>query len=281
MQLCKMKRKFKLGYSPCPNDTYIFGALALGLIPSQLDYSITLADVDELNTLSVEQDFDVIKMSYHAFAYQTEHYQMLPYGSALGFGVGPLLISGRKSAVDEIKKVAIPGELTTANFLFDFAYPKLKVEKTVMIFSEIEQAITSGRVDAGVIIHENRFTYQERGFYKIQDLGEYWESKSKLPIPLGGIAIKRGLNPEIKAKISDDLRASISLADRDFSLIEDYVKQYAQEMDVNIMKKHIDLYVNQSTRGLSVQDIESINFLLKNIRNGKSVRSKGLDWLAV
>lgn len=262
-----MKTQIKLGYSPCPNDTYIFGGLALDLIPDQMTYSITLADVDELNTLATQQDFDVIKMSYHAWAYQTEHYQMLPYGSALGFGVGPLFISTSNRSLGQIKKIAIPGELTTANLLFDFAFSHLNVDKVVMLFSEIEDAISDGRVDAGVIIHENRFTYHERGFHCIQDLGEYWESISHLPIPLGGIAIKRSLPNASKLKICNDLKKSIALADRDFSLIENYVKQYAQEMDVGIMKQHIDLYVNQSTRGLSSVDIKSIQYLLDFIAN--------------
>jgi len=269
----------KLGYSPCPNDTYIFGGLAMGLVPDQLDYQITLADVDLLNTLAHDMSYDVIKMSYHAWAYQTDQYQMLPYGSALGFGVGPLLISQGSKTMREIKRVAIPGQFTTANLLFDFAFAGANVEKEVMLFSNIESAISSGRVDAGVIIHENRFTYRERGFHCIQDLGEYWESKSQLPIPLGGIAVKRSLPSETKAMICSDLKRSINLADQNFHLIEEYVKEYAQEMDISVMKKHIDLYVNQSTRGLSEQDISSIDYLLNYISKTQQDHQSHSDWL--
>ncbi len=277
-----MKRKISLAYSPCPNDTYIFGGIALGLVSDQLHYDITLGDVGLLNSLGTQSSFDVIKMSYHAWAYLTDEYQMLPFGSALGFGVGPLLIADQQEMVDvgKIHRVAIPGKFTTANMLLDFAYGSNLFEKEVMIFSEIEAAISNGEVDAGVIIHENRFTYQERGYHCIQDLGQYWETETKLPIPLGGIAVKRSLPDGTKQAICRDLQESIALADRDFDLIRDYVKRYAQDMDVEIMKKHIDLYVNQSTRGLSKEDIRSIEYLLTHISKTNQHVNLHADWLA-
>ena len=269
-----MKTHLTLAYSPCPNDTYIFGGIGLNLIESPLEYSIVLEDIAELNSMAQVGEYDVIKLSYHAWASMLDQYQMLPYGSALGFGVGPLLIVNPGTQLNEIKRVAIPGKHTTANFLLDFAFRDRGFEKVEMLFSDIESELKSGRVEAGVIIHENRFTYAERGFICLQDLGEYWESKTKLPIPLGGIAIKRSLDNDVKSQVLTDIQASIQLADHDINAISSYIEEHAQEMDISVMQQHIDLYVNQSTRGLSETDKASIEFLLSEIAKSKDLGQK-------
>ncbi len=275
-----MKTHLTLAYSPCPNDTYIFGGIALNLIKSPLNYSIILEDIAALNSMALVGEHDVIKLSYHAWASMIDRYQMLPYGSALGFGVGPLLIVNPGTQLSEINRVAIPGQYTTANFLLDFAYRDQDFEKVEMLFSDIESELKSGRVDAGVIIHENRFTYEERGFVCVQDLGDYWEKQTDLPIPLGGIAIKRSLDDEVKSQVSRDIYASIQLADSDFNAISTYIKNYAQEMDISVMQQHIDLYVNQSTRGLSLTDKDSIDFLLSEIAKSRDIpQENGKNWL--
>ncbi len=275
-----MKTHLTLAYSPCPNDTYIFGGIALNLIKSPLNYSIILEDIAALNSMALVGEHDVIKLSYHAWASMIDRYQMLPYGSALGFGVGPLLIVNPGTLLSEINRVAIPGQYTTANFLLDFAYRDQDFEKVEMLFSDIESELKSGRVDAGVIIHENRFTYEERGFVCVQDLGDYWEKQTDLPIPLGGIAIKRSLDDEVKSQVSRDIYASIQLADSDFNAISTYIKNYAQEMDISVMQQHIDLYVNQSTRGLSLTDKDSIDFLLSEIAKSRDIpQENGKNWL--
>ena len=275
-----MKTHLTLAYSPCPNDTYIFGGIALNLIESPLTYDIALADIAALNTMAQAGEYDVIKLSYHAWASMIDDYQMLPYGSALGFGVGPLLIVNPGTELSDIIRVAIPGKHTTANFLLDFAYKDYGFEKVEMVFSDIESELKSGRVDAGVIIHENRFTYAERGFVCIQDLGDYWEKKTELPIPLGGIAIKRSLDDRVKSQVARDIKSSIQLADDNFTVISSYIKQHAQEMDISVMQQHIDLYVNQSTRGLSDTDRASIDYLLSEIANAGNLSPKdGQNWL--
>ncbi len=261
----------KIAYSPCPNDTFIFDALVHKKIESPYLWDVSLEDIKTLNQWAFESDYDVIKLSFHAFGYLTEKYQLLPYGSALGVGVGPLLISNKGLNLKELegKRIGIPGEFTTANFLFDFA-SKVNVKKKIMLFSDIEDAIQSGAIDAGVIIHENRFTYQQKGFVKLLDLGEYWESKTKLPIPLGGIAVLKSLPLKTKLEISQLLSKSINYAFDHPELVLPYVKSNAQSMDPVVMKKHIDLYVNEFTRDLTLEGVQAIDFLLDNfVKSGK------------
>ena len=238
--------EIELGFSPCPNDTFIFDAMVHGRIDTEgITFKVTMADVEELNRLAMTNALHVTKLSFHAYAYVFERYQLLNSGSALGNNCGPLLISKRIIAPDEVNelRIAIPGKLTTANFLMGYAYPKA-VNKQEMLFSAIENAVATGEVDAGVIIHENRFTYAERGFHKIVDLGEYWEQKTGFPIPLGGIAVHRGVSPANRLKIDRVLRRSVGYA---MALPNDsmpYTCQYAQEMSEDVMRKHIALYVN-------------------------------------
>ena len=190
--------KLTLGFSPCPNDTFIFDAMVHHKIDTEgLEFEVVMEDVEELNQRAFAHELDITKLSFHAYAYLINRYVLLSAGSALGNNCGPLLIAKKEMSEKEINnsKIAIPGKFTTANFLLGLAYPKAQ-NKIPVLFSEIEEAILSGKVDAGLVIHETRFTYHERGLVKIIDLGEYWEGDTGLPIPLGGIVVKRGLSTE-------------------------------------------------------------------------------------
>jgi len=252
-----------LGFSTCPNDTFIFDAMVNGRIDTEgLHFNLHLADVEELNQLAFSSTLDISKVSYHAFAYLSADYQLLSSGSALGFNNGPLLISKHKIYPDELDglKIAIPGKFTTANLLLSIAYPKLQYKKEYL-FSDIEEVILSGEADAGVIIHENRFTYQSRGLLKIVDLGEYWDQQTGLPIPLGGIIVKRALPQEIRLKINRVLRRSVEYAFANPKDSLPFVRQHAQSMDESVMRSHIELYVNDFSVDLGVKGREAINIL--------------------
>ena len=255
--------KLTLGYSPCPNDTFIFDAMVHHKIDTEgLDFEVQLGDVEQLNQKAFEQTLDITKLSYHAYAYLIEHYALLTSGSALGKNCGPLLIS--KSAIDHqdvpTKSIAIPGKYTTANFLLSLAFPKAQ-QKKEMLFSDIEQEVFSEQVDAGLIIHENRFTYHERGLVKIIDLGEWWENKTQLPIPLGGIVVKRDLPVELQQKINRVLRRSVEYAFEHPEASLPYVQQHAQEMDTAVMQQHIGLYVNDFSIDLGAEGKQAIEYL--------------------
>ena len=252
-----------LGFSTCPNDTFIFDAMVNGRIDTEgLHFNLHLADVEELNQLAFSSTLDISKVSYHAFAYLSADYQLLSSGSALGFNNGPLLISKHKIYPDELDglKIAIPGKFTTANLLLSIAYPKLQYKKEYL-FSDIEEVILSGEADAGVIIHENRFTYQSRGLLKIVDLGEYWDQQTGLPIPLGGIIVKRALPQEIRLKINRVLRRSVEYAFANPKDSLPFVRQHAQSMDESVMRSHIELYVNDFSVDHGVKGREAINIL--------------------
>ena len=239
--------KISLGYSPCPNDCFIFDALVHNKIDTEgLEFEVLLEDVETLNRKAFEGITDVTKLSYHAYAHLTNEYVLLDSGSALGNNCGPLLISKREIAADEdisTLKIAIPGKYTTANFLLGLAYPNAK-NKVEMVFSDIERAVLNDEVDSGLIIHENRFTYQAKGLKKIIDLGEYWESTTKMPIPLGGIVIKRTMSDAIKQKVNRVLRKSVEYAFANPKASLEYVKAHSQEMSEEVMYNHIKLYVN-------------------------------------
>lgn len=211
-----------------------------------------MEDVETLNRMAFEGKLDVTKLSYHAFAYLTDKYQLLTSGSALGFNCGPLLI-GMPATVAKVKqdpsllnsiRIAIPGKFTTANFLLSLAYPAAK-NKMEMVFSGIESAVLSGEVDLGLIIHENRFTYRQKGLEKVIDLGEWWEAHTKNAIPLGGIVVDRRISQEKKLLINDLVKQSVEYAFAHPGDVMSFVKAHAQEMDEKVMKQHIDLYVNK------------------------------------
>lgn len=244
--------KLSIGFSPCPNDTFIFDALVHGKIDTEgLEFEPVLADVEALNQGAFAQRLDITKLSYHALGHVLDNYALLHSGSALGRNCGPLLIAREAIPQDQIaaKKIAIPGKYTTANFLFSIAFPDAKF-KEERLFSDIENDVLSGRVDVGLIIHESRFTFQEKGLVQLMDLGEYWEQTTGLPIPLGGIALRRNLPIAIHQKVDRVLRRSVAYAQAHPESSLDYVRQHAQEMDTAVMYQHIGLYVNDFTLDL-------------------------------
>ena len=256
-----------LGFSPCPNDCFMFDAIVNQRIDLEgLDFSVRLADVEALNNAAFAGEADVTKLSYHAYAYCLADYVLLDAGSALGRNCGPLLISKREISKPEVAagtlRIAIPGKYTTANFLLGLAFPQAQ-NKAELVFSAIEGAVLDEQVDAGLIIHENRFTYQARGLKKIVDLGEYWESETGAPIPLGGIVIKRSLPDEIKDRVNRVLRRSVEYAFAHRTASLDYVRAHAQEMDEDVMYRHIDLYVNEYSVDLGVEGRRAVELLFE------------------
>ncbi|MFC7525323.1 1,4-dihydroxy-6-naphthoate synthase [Parapedobacter sp. GCM10030251] len=258
--------RLTLGFSPCPNDTFIFDALIHHKIDTEgLDFEVYYEDVETLNQKAFKGELDVTKLSYHAYAYAVENYVLLNAGSALGFGVGPLLICKRpelmdSSSVPENLLVGIPGKYTTANFLLGLAYPHL-VNKQEMVFSAVEQALLDERIDLGLIIHENRFTYQDKGLHKIMDLGDYWERTTGAPIPLGGIVAKRQLPEEILHRIDRVIRKSVEYAFANPKSGLDFIRLHAQEMSEAVMYKHIELYVNRYSLSLGDEGKTAIRTL--------------------
>jgi 1,4-dihydroxy-6-naphthoate synthase len=238
--------KLTLGFSPCPNDTFIFDALVNKKIDTEgFEFEVMTEDVETLNEWTITGKLDITKLSFPAFFQSLDKYILLYSGSALGNAVGPLLVSAsNKNTVNvNSSSIAIPGIHTTANLLLSFAYPSA-LQKKPFLFSEIEDAVLNGKANLGVIIHENRFTYRDKGLYKVADLGEIWEEKMKLPIPLGGIAIKRNIDKQISLTIDRLIRKSLEYAFANYPLISDYVKEFSQTMSENVMRQHIDLYVN-------------------------------------
>lgn len=244
--------KLSLGFSPCPNDTFIFDAIIHKKVDTEgLEFEPIIEDVEALNQMAFRQELDITKLSFHAFAHLLAYYALLDAGSALGKNVGPLLIAKTDIPQKEFrnKHIAIPGKYTTANFLLSLAYPRAN-HKTEMLFSDIEQAVLDDEVDAGLIIHENRFTYQEKGLVKLIDLGEYWESTTHMPIPLGGIVVRRSLDQDVQQAINRVMSRSVAYALDNPESSRAYVAQYAQEMNPEVMQQHINLYVNEYTRDL-------------------------------
>ena len=254
-----------LGFSPCPNDCFMFDAIVNRRIDLEgLSFTPHLADVEALNRETFAGTADITKLSYHAYAYCRKDYVLLDAGSAVGRNCGPLLISARPIAPEEVRagqlRIAIPGVYTTANFLLGLAFPDA-TDRTPLVFSEIEGALLAGRFDAGLIIHENRFTYEAKGLHKIVDLGEFWEQKTGTPIPLGAIAVRRSLPDAVKQTVNRLVRRSVeyAFANRDASL--PYVRAHAQEMDEAVIYKHIDLYVNQFSVDLGDEGARAVTTL--------------------
>ena len=243
-------KKLSLGFSPCPNDTFIFDALIHHKIDTEgLDFDVFFDDVETLNKKALQGELDITKLSFHAFAHVSDKYVLLDAGSALGFGVGPLLISKTAYTPEEVKSkpslsVGIPGPYTTANFLLTIAFPELQNKKE-LVFSAIEQSLLNQELDLGVIIHENRFTYAQKGLHKIMDLGDYWEQQTGMPIPLGGIMINRNIDLETQLIVNRLIRKSVEYAFEHPEASSDFVRHHAQELDESVRKQHIDLYVNK------------------------------------
>ncbi len=257
--------KLTLGFSPCPNDTFIFDALIHHKIDTEgLDFEVFYDDVETLNQKAFRGELDITKLSYHAFAYVVDKYVLLDAGSALGFGVGPLLISNFEFSISDLnnvdRKIGIPGKYTTANFLLGLALPEA-TNKQELVFSEIEDAVLSGKVDVGLIIHENRFTYQNKGLKKIIDLGDYWEKQTGCAIPLGGIVANRKLPLDVQHKINRVLKKSVEFAFANPKSGLEFIRSHAQEMSEEVMYKHIELYVNKYSVDLGEEGRKAINLL--------------------
>jgi len=255
-------KDFTLGFSGCPNDAFIFYALVNNKVNFDLHFKYLVADVEELNKRVILKDLDVSKVSFHLFGYVSDEYVILPSGSALGKGCGPLLISKKQYPLEELSKkvIAIPGKWTTAHLLLKLLLPSLE-HTQIMYFNEIPDAVASGKVDAGVIIHESRFTYREKGLVCIADLGKWWEDTTGSVIPLGGIIAKRDLGTDILTKISNAIKESTIYAFSHKSQCMPFIKRYAQELEDNVIKKHIDLYVNDFTIDLGKEGKKALTLL--------------------
>ncbi|MHA4847200.1 1,4-dihydroxy-6-naphthoate synthase [Flavitalea antarctica] len=263
--------KFTLGFSPCPNDTFIFDALVNKKIDTLgLEFEVLLEDVQTLNEWAREGRLDISKISYGALPLFLDNYIVLTSGGALGKGVGPLLIASRELETADINNatIAIPGINTTAHLLFSLAYPAAK-NKTFLRFDGIENFVLDhaggpdGQHYLGVIIHENRFTYQQKGLKKIVDLGDFWEKETGYPIPLGGIVMKRKFAPELQRTINALIRESIEYAYAHEPELAPYVKQHSQEMEESVMRQHIDLYVNNYSLDLGSDGKDAVKMFLQ------------------
>ncbi len=271
---------FTLAFSPCPNDTFIFDALVNSKIDTEgFEFKVTLEDVETLNNNAISNQYDISKISYGVYHKIINDYIILDSGSALGTGVGPLLISKEKKYHDDVNQetIAIPGENTTAHFLFSMAYPKAK-NKVFLRYDEIEDFVKQGK-GLGVIIHENRFTYQKKGLHKIVDLGDYWEKTTKDPIPLGGIVIRRNIEKSIQQKITQLIQKSIVYAYSFYPELNDYIRNNSQEMTDAVMHQHIELYVNDYSKTLGPKGKEAVLKMLEVFN--VDVASKNEDYFFV
>ena len=259
-----------LGFSPCPNDCFMFDAIVHQRIDTEgLEFSVCMADVEALNKAAFAGEADVTKLSYHAFAHCASTYVLLDAGSALGRNCGPLLVSKRAISNEEVAagkvKIAIPGKYTTANFLLGLAFPEAR-DRTELVFSAIEPALLNDEYDAGLVIHENRFTYEAKGLKKIVDLGEFWESETGKPIPLGGIVANRSLPDEVKQRVNRVLRRSVEYAFAHRAASLPFVREHAQEMSEEVMYRHIDLYVNDYSVDLGAEGRRAVELLFERAR---------------
>jgi 1,4-dihydroxy-6-naphthoate synthase len=249
----------------------MFDAMVHGRIDCEgLDFSVRMADIEALNASAFAGEADVTKLSFHAYAYCADRYVLLDAGSALGRNCGPLLISQRTISNEEVAagklRIAIPGKYTTANFLLSLAFPTA-TNKTECLFSEIEDAVIDGVFDAGLIIHENRFTYQDKGLRKIIDLGEFWESETGAAIPLGGIVISRRLPDDVRQRANRVMRRSVEYAFANRTASLPFVRAHAQAMSDDVMYKHIDLYVNHYSVDLGPEGRRAVEVLFERARD--------------
>jgi 1,4-dihydroxy-6-naphthoate synthase len=259
--------KLSLGISPCPNDTYIFDAMLHGKIDTEgLEFMPRLEDVETLNQLAIEGSLDISKVSYGVVFQLLHQYRILEAGSALGKGVGPLFVSkniGHDEEIDFSKmRVALPGINTTAHLLFSLAYPEIK-NKTFVPFHVIEDMVINDEVDAGVIIHENRFTYQQKGLNKLSDLGDVWEKRTGAPIPLGGILVRRLFDLDLATKIDRVINRSLAFANDHADALPAFVTENAKEMNEEVMRNHISLYVNEFSLALGQEGRLAVMELIK------------------
>lgn len=260
--------KLKFGLSPCPNDTFIFHALIYKLIDWKgLDFEFIIADVEELNKRAEVGELDITKISYAAYSNLIDKYIVLNSGSALGYANGPLVVSKRKIFVDELydARIATPGFGTTANALFKMLAPDAK-NLSEYLFSDIEDAILSDEVDAGILIHENRFTYKQKGLKLVQDLGAFWEQKTKMPIPLGGIIARRDIGEDVLSAVDKIVSDSVWYAKKNPLAAVPFMKKKAQTIDDDVMQQHLELFVNDQTLCLNDEGREAIKHFCEELR---------------
>lgn len=257
--------KLSLGFSPCPNDTFIFDALVNGKIDTLgFQFEVAMEDVETLNRWAMQEKLDITKISYGVLPRIIPAYRVLDAGGALGKGVGPLLVARQPMDLEQVAglRIALPGANTTAHMLFTLAFPEA-TQKIFLPFHEIQDAVLRGDADAGVIIHENRFTYADKGLYKLLDLGEFWEHNTQSPIPLGGIVMNRRFDPAIMAKIDGLIRESVMYSWQQYPVLSDFVRDHAQEMSEDVMRQHINLYVNNYSAALGPEGRAAIWQLLE------------------
>lgn len=269
--------KLTLGFSPCPNDTFIFDALVNNKIDTRgLEFETVLEDVQTLNKWAIEGKLDITKLSYGVLPLVLNHYLVLNSGSALGKGVGPLLIKNEQLTIDTIDNclIAIPGENTTAHLLFSMAYPNAK-NKVFLRYDQIENFVLENK-GLGVIIHENRFTYEQKGLKKIVDLGDYWEKTTGNAIPLGGIVINKNIGADVQLKVDALIKESIEYAFSKYPELNDYIRKHSQEMSEEVMRKHIDLYVNQYSIALGSEGKEAIKKLMEVYQQTNGIETSGV-----
>ena len=275
--------ELSLGFSPCPNDTFIFDALVNKKIDTGgIDFTVHLEDVQTLNNWARQKVLDVSKISYGVLPLVLNEYIVLNSGGALGKGVGPLLIAKREipDIQDKDFRVAIPGNTTTAHMLFSLAFPHI-IRKNFLVFNQIENAVLDDVVDAGVIIHENRFTYQQKGLVKLMDLGKYWEETTGVAIPLGGIVMKRSLGEDLIKKVDELIRQSVEFAFANHhEELSSYVRQHAQEMNEDVMQQHINLYVNEYSIALGSKGKAAVAKLLEVYDSVNSVEASYMKLFA-
>ena len=280
-------RTLSLGYSPCPNDTFIFYALVHGKIDTgDLGFKEALLDVETLNKMALRSELDITKISYHTFGFLREDYCLLRSGSAMGRGCGPLLVSKEDYAPEDLKgkRIAIPGRLTTANlllqlFTFDSGIPfSSSVE---MPFYKIMDAVSKGDVDAGLIIHEGRFTYPLYGLKKIVDLGEWWENKTGFPLPLGGILAKRNLGEDLIKRVDSFIRKSIEYSLNHKEEPKVYIKQHSQELEERVIEQHINLYVNDFSLDIGEKGLSAVRELFRRAEMREIIKGSRNNILCV
>lgn len=271
-------KELTLGYSPCPNDTFIFYAMIHGKIDTDgLKFKETLLDVETLNQKALKGELDLTKVSFHAFGHLRDNYALLRAGGALGRGCGPIVVSNERHTMEDLrdKKIAIPGKLTTASLLLQLYDPAFANSSNLvfMPFHKIMDAVVNGDVDAGVIIHESRFTFVSFGLKRVVDLGQWWEKETGLPIPLGGILAKRNLGRELIIQIEDILRQSVDYSYNNRFEPMGYIKQHSQELSEGVIKDHISLYVNDFTIDIGDEGEKAIAELLARAKDNGIIKT--------
>ncbi|MFD8304292.1 1,4-dihydroxy-6-naphthoate synthase [Streptomyces sp. NPDC059690] len=278
------EQPLRIAYSPCPNDTFVFDALAHGRVPGAPALDVTFADIDVTNGMAERAEFDVLKVSYAVLPYVLDEYALLPCGGALGRGCGPLVLTREPGGDLSGRTVAVPSERSTAYLLFRLwaaeTVPGGVGEIVVLPFHEIMPAVRDGKVDAGLVIHEARFTYRNYGLHKLADMGEHWEDTTGLPIPLGAIIAKRSLGAPTLQSLAESIRTSVRAAWDAPEVSRPYVMEHAQEMDPAVADQHIGLYVNEFTAELGDDGYAAVRGLLTRAAAEGLVPALGPEALA-